>query len=117
MTENDLWKIHPRMPRKVRPSATSPSGTGFSTSRSSFRPAAKIYYARGDWSSPGAVKSRSPTWAIAFLMPQFSDAEDVLAHCTQRDFPQALREAAGIKVEDITFTAITIRESAVDHSD
>jgi hydroxymethylglutaryl-CoA lyase len=50
-----------------------------------------------------------------FLMPQFRDAEEMLTHVRTDPFRKRC-ERKGINIDDVTFTAITIRESAVDQA-
>jgi hydroxymethylglutaryl-CoA lyase len=48
-----------------------------------------------------------------YLMPQFSDAEQVLAHLRSERF-RARCAKKGINLDDVCITAVTIREPAVD---
>ena len=51
----------------------------------------------------------------AYLMPQFSDAEEVLAHLRSDKFKTRCQKK-GIDYDDLTITAVTIREPAVDRA-
>jgi hydroxymethylglutaryl-CoA lyase len=50
-----------------------------------------------------------------FLMPQFRDAEEMLTHVRTDQFRKRC-ERKGVNIDDVTFTAISIRESAVDQA-
>jgi hydroxymethylglutaryl-CoA lyase len=50
-----------------------------------------------------------------FLMPQFRDAEELLAHVRNDRFKQRCAKK-GVNYDDITLTAITIREGAVNRA-
>jgi hypothetical protein len=50
-----------------------------------------------------------------YLMPQFSDAEDLLRHLRSDRFKKRCQRR-GINYDDIELTAITIREAAVDRA-
>lgn len=50
-----------------------------------------------------------------FLMPQFRDAEELLAHVRSDGFKQRCAKK-GVRYDDICFTAITIREPAVNRA-
>ena len=50
-----------------------------------------------------------------YLMPQFTDAEDLFRHLRSDRFKKRC-ERRGINTQDIELTAITIRESAVDRA-
>ena len=113
MTEHDLWKIHPRMPRKVRIGDIT-IRDGFQHLEKFISTRAKIYYLE-ELVFAGCREIEVTNLGNAYLMPQFRDAEAVLAHARSESFRKRC-EKRGIKVEDITFTAITIRESAVDQA-
>ena len=50
-----------------------------------------------------------------YLMPQFSDAEEVLAHLRSDRF-KARCKKRGVDPDEITITAVTIREPSVDRA-
>ena len=50
-----------------------------------------------------------------YLMPQFSDAEEVLAHLRSDKF-KARCKKKGVNYDDLTITAVTIREPSVDRA-
>ena len=113
MTEHDLWNIHPRMPRKVRIGDIT-IRDGFQHLEKFISTRAKIYYLE-ELIFAGCREIEVTNLGNAYLMPQFRDAEEVLAHARSESFRKRC-EKRGIRVDDITFTAITIRESAVDQA-
>jgi hydroxymethylglutaryl-CoA lyase len=113
MTEYDLWKIFPRMPRKVRIGDIT-IRDGFQHLEKFISTRAKIYYLE-ELIFAGCREIEVTNLGNPFLMPQFKDAEELLAHARSDAFRKRCAKR-GIKEEDITFTAITIRESAVDQA-
>jgi hydroxymethylglutaryl-CoA lyase len=75
---------------------------------------AKIFYAE-EMIFAGCRNIEVTNLGNPFLMPQFRDAEELLAHVRSDRFKQRCAEK-GVNYDDITFTAITIREGAVNRA-
>ena len=93
---------------------TSRCGTGSSTWKNSYPPKAKIYYAE-QLVFTGCRNIEVTNLGSPYLMPQFRDAEAVLAHLRSDRFKRSC-EVKGIDPGDICITAVTIREKAVDRA-
>lgn len=113
MTEYDYWKIFHRMPKKVTIGDITVRD-GFQHEEKFISTAAKKFYLE-ELIFAGCRFIEVTNLGNPFLMPQFRDAEELFTYlrgdlfkkkCAKRD----------INPEDITFTAITIRESAVDRA-
>jgi hydroxymethylglutaryl-CoA lyase len=113
MTEYDYWKIFPRMPKKVRIGDITVRD-GFQHEERFISTAAKIYYLE-ELIFAGCRHIEVTNLGNPLLMPQFRDAEDLLAHLRSDGFRKRCA-ARGIDYDDICLTAITIRESAVDRA-
>ncbi len=113
MTEYDYWKIFPRMPRKVTIGDITVRD-GFQHLEKFISTRAKIFYAE-EMIFAGCRNIEVTNLGNPFLMPQFSDAEEVLGHLRGQRF---LKKCAkrGIEPADICITAVTIREGAVDRA-
>jgi hydroxymethylglutaryl-CoA lyase len=113
MTEYDYWKIFPRMPRKVTLGDITVRD-GFQHLEKFISTPAKITYLE-ELIFAGCRNIEVTNLGNPRNMPQFSDAEELLAHLKSEKF--ALRAARkGIDMNDVTLTAITIREAAVDRA-
>jgi len=75
---------------------------------------AKIYYAE-QLIFAGCRNIEVTNLGNPYLMPQFADAEDVLAHLRSDRFKKRC-ERKGIHYDDICITAVTIREKSVDRA-
>jgi len=113
MTEYDYWKIFPRMPRKVTIGDITVRD-GFQHLEKFISTQAKIFYAE-ELIFAGCRNIEVTNLGNAYLMPQFSDAEEVLAHLRSDRFKKRC-DRKGIPYEDICITAVTIREKAVDRA-
>ncbi len=113
MTEYDFWKIFPKMPRKVTIGDTT-IRDGFQHEEKFISTAAKIFYLE-ELIFAGCKHIEVTNLGSAFLMPQFRDAEDLFIHLRGDRFKKRC-ERKGVNYDDICFTAITIREPAVDHA-
>ena len=113
MTEYDYWKIFPRMPRKVTIGDIT-IRDGFQHLEKFISTQAKIFYVE-ELIFAGCRDIEVTNLGNAYLMPQFSDAEEVLTHLRSDRFKKRC-ERKGISYEDICITAVTIREKAVDRA-
>jgi len=111
MTEYDYWKIFPKMPKKVTIGDITVRD-GFQHLEKFISTKAKKYYAE-KMILAGCKDIEVTNLGNPFIMPQFSDAEEVLAHLRSERFLKKC-DRAGIDMNDVTVTAVTIREGAVD---
>src|SRR3990172_2249583 len=111
MTEYDYWKIFTRMPKKVQIGDITVRD-GFQHLEKFISTRAKKFYLE-ELIFAGCRHIEITNLGNPFLMPQFRDAEEMLAHVRTEQFRKRC-ERKGINIDDVTFTAITIRESAVD---
>lgn len=113
MTEYDYWKIFPRMPKKVTIGDITVRD-GFQHLEKFISTQAKITYLE-ELIFAGCRNIEVTNLGNPKSMPQFSDAEALLAHLRSNDFVgRAARK--GINMDDVVLTAITIREPAVDRA-
>ena len=113
MTEYDYWKIFPKMPRKVTIGDITVRD-GFQHEEKFISTPAKIFYLE-ELIFAGCRDIEVTNLGNPFLMPQFKDAEELLAHMRSDLFKKRCAKN-GVNYDDITFTAITIREAAVDRA-
>jgi hydroxymethylglutaryl-CoA lyase len=113
MTEYDYWKIFPRMPGKVTLGDITVRD-GFQHLEKFISTRAKIFYAE-EMIFAGCRNIEVTNLGNPYLMPQFSDAEQVLAHLRSERF-RGRCQKKGINPDDITITAVTIREPGVDRA-
>jgi hydroxymethylglutaryl-CoA lyase len=111
MTEYDYWKIFPRMPRKVTIGDITVRD-GFQHLEKFVSTKAKIFYAQ-NMILAGCKDIEVTNLGNPYIMPQFSDAEEVLASLRSERFLKKC-DRTGIDMNDVTVTAVTIREGAVD---
>lgn len=111
MTEYDYWKIFPRMPRKVTIGDITVRD-GFQHLEKFVSTRAKIFYAQ-EMIFAGCRNIEVTNLGNPYLMPQFSDAEEVLAALRSDLFKKRCAKR-GVNPDDITITAVTIREPSVD---
>ncbi len=113
MTEYDYWKIFPRMPKKVTIGDIT-IRDGFQHLEKFISTEAKITYLE-ELIFAGCRNIEVTNLGNPRAMPQFSDAEELLAHLRGDNFVgRAARK--GINMEDVVLTAITIREASVDRA-
>jgi hydroxymethylglutaryl-CoA lyase len=113
MNEYDYWKIFPKMPRKVAIGDITVRD-GFQHEEKFISTPAKIYYLE-ELIFAGCRDIEVTNLGNPFLMPQFRDAEELLTHMRSDLFKKRC-EKNKVNYDDITFTAITIREAAVDRA-
>ena len=113
MTEYDMWKIFPRMPKKVIIGDITVRD-GFQHSEKFISTEAKKFYLE-ELIFAGCRNIEITNLGNPYLMPQFSDAEELLTY-VRGDLFKKKCTRRGINVDDICFTAITIREGAVDRA-
>jgi hydroxymethylglutaryl-CoA lyase len=113
MTEYDYWKIFPRMPKKITIGDITVRD-GFQHLEKFVSTRAKIFYLE-ELIFAGCRNIEVTNLGNPFLMPQFSDAEELLQHLRSDRFKERCARK-GINYEDIVLTAITIREPSVDRA-
>ena len=113
MTDYDYWKIFPRMPKKITVGDITVRD-GFQHEEKFISTQAKIYYLE-ELIFAGCRNIEVTNLGNPHLMPQFGDAEALLAHLRSDDFKGRCAKR-GINYGDICLTAITIREAAVDRA-
>ncbi|MCF6248201.1 MAG: pyruvate carboxyltransferase [Desulfobacula sp.] len=113
MTEYDYWKIFPRMPKRVTIGDIT-IRDGFQHLEKFISTVAKITYLE-ELIFAGCRNIEVTNLGNPRSMPQFSDAEELLAHLRSDNFVgRAARK--GIDMKDVVLTAITIREASVDRA-
>jgi len=110
-TEHDYWKIFPRMPKKVMIGDIT-IRDGFQHEEKYISTAAKIFYGQ-EMILAGAKEIEVTNLGNIATTPQFRDAEQVLTALRSDDFKRRC-ERAGIQLDEVLMTAVTIRETAVD---
>lgn len=113
MTEYDYWKIFPKMPRKVTIGDITVRD-GFQHEEKFISTPAKIFYLE-ELIFAGCRDIEVTNLGNPYLMPQFRDAEELLTHM-RSDFFKKRCAKNHVNYDDITLTAITIREAAVDRA-
>jgi hydroxymethylglutaryl-CoA lyase len=113
MTEYDYWNIFPRMPRKVTIGDITVRD-GFQHEEKFISTPAKIFYLE-ELIFAGCRDIEVTNLGNPYLMPQFRDAEELLTHMRSDLFKKRCAKQ-GVNYDDITLTAITIREAAVDRA-
>ncbi|MBU8849382.1 MAG: pyruvate carboxyltransferase [Desulfobacterales bacterium] len=113
MTEYDYWKIFPRMPKKVTIGDITVRD-GFQHLEKFISTEAKITYLE-ELIFAGCRNIEVTNLGNPRSMPQFSDAEELLAHLRSENFVGRAAKK-GINMEDVVLTAITIREPSVDRA-
>jgi len=111
VTEYDYWNIFPRMPRRAVVGDIT-IRDGFQHEERFISTEAKVFYAQ-EMILAGAKDIEITNLGNPQNMPQFKDAEQVFRAMRSEAFRQRCAKA-GVRYEDITMTAVTIRESAVD---
>ncbi len=113
MREYDMFKVHPNMPKRVR-LADITVRDGFQHEEIWIPTEAKIYYLQ-ELAFAGVRRMEATNLGNPRIMPQFRDAEEVLKGIRSDIFHKRLQKR-GINPDDIEWTAVTIRESAVDRA-
>lgn len=113
MKENDLFVLNKRMPRKVR-LADITVRDGFQHEEIWIPTEAKVYYLQ-ELALAGVKRLEATNLGNPYVMPQFRDAEEVLKAIRSESFIKKLNRKR-IDPQGIEWTAITIRESAVDRA-
>ena len=113
MTEYDYWKIFPRMPKKVTIGDITVRD-GFQHLEKFISTRAKKFYLE-ELIFAGCRNIEVTNLGNPFLMPQFSDAEELLTHLRSDRFRERCSRK-GINIDDVVLTAITIREPSVDRA-
>jgi hydroxymethylglutaryl-CoA lyase len=113
MSEYDMWKVHPRMPKKVRLGDIT-IRDGFQHEEVWIPTEAKIYYLQ-ELAFAGVKRMEVTNLGTPRIMPQFRDAEEVFKGIHDEIFKKRLNKR-GLNFDDVEWTAITIRESAVDRA-
>lgn len=106
-----MFKANARMPKKVRLSDIT-IRDGIQHEEITVPTEAKIYYVQ-ELALAGVKGVEVTNLGNPRVMPQFKDAEEVLKGVHDKFFLNRLARA-GIKREDVEWTAVTIREAAVD---
>ena len=113
MTEYDYRNIFPRMPKKVTLGDIT-IRDGFQHLEKFVTTRAKIFYAQ-EMIFAGCRNIEVTNLGNPYLMPQFSDAEEVLTHLRSDRFRRSCQKR-GVDPGEITTTAVTIREPSVDRA-
>ncbi|UCF90225.1 MAG: pyruvate carboxyltransferase [Desulfobacterales bacterium] len=113
MTEYNYWKIFPRMPRQVTIGDITVRD-GFQHEEKFISTAAKKFYLE-ELIFAGCRNIEVTNLGNPYLMPQFRDAEELLAHLRDDRFKKRC-ESKGVNYDDICLTAVTIREPSVDRA-
>lgn len=113
MSEYDIFRVNKRMPKKVK-LADITIRDGIQHEEAWIPTEAKIYYLQ-ELAFAGVKRLEVTNLGNPRVMPQFKDAELVLKGIRGDVFEKRLSKR-GIKKDEIEWTAITIRESAVDRA-
>jgi len=111
MTEYDLWKIFPRMPKKVMIGDIT-IRDGFQHEEKFISTKAKIFY--GQESILAGCRELEVTNLAAGTTPQFVDADEVMKAMRSDEFRKRAARAKIDLDKDVTLTCVTIREPSVD---
>jgi len=107
MPDYDYWEIFPRMPKKVSIGDIT-IRDGFQHEEKFISTAAKIFYLE-ELIFAGCRKIEVTNLGNPYLMPQFRDAEELVAHLRGDRFKKRC-DRKGVTYDDICRTAITILE-------
>lgn len=110
---HDYQMIFPRLPNNVLIGDVT-IRDGFQCQEKRISTEAKIYYL-SELIFAGCKNIEVTNLGNPFLMPQFDDAEAVMSYARSELF-KGRCASRGINYSDICFTAVTIRESAVDEA-
>ena len=112
-TEYNLWKIFPRMPKKVTIGDIT-IRDGFQHCEKFISTQVKIFYGQ-EMILAGCKEIEITNFGSPEGIPQFKDAEEVLTAMRSDAFKKRCAKA-GINYDEIVMTAVTIREKAVDRA-
>ena len=107
------FDIFPRMPREVVIGDVS-IRDGFQAEEKNVSTKAKIFYL-SEIVFAGCRHIEVTNLGKNHIMPQFADAEEVMSYA-RSDFFKERCQRKGVDYDDICFTCVTIRETAVDHA-
>ena len=113
MSKYDLFEVHAKMPKRVRLGDITVRD-GFQHEESWIPTEAKIYYLQ-ELALAGVKRLEATNLGNPRVMPQFKDADEVLKGVRDDIFTKRLAKR-GVKVEEVEWTAVTIREPAVDRA-
>jgi len=113
MRDHDMFKVHSRMPKKVRLGDIT-IRDGFQHEEEWIPTEAKIYYLQ-ELAFAGVKRMEVTNLGNPRIMPQFKDAVEVLKGVHDDIFKKRLAKR-GLNHEDIEWTCVTIREPAVDQA-
>ncbi|HDS16593.1 MAG TPA: pyruvate carboxyltransferase [Proteobacteria bacterium] len=113
MSSHDLFDVFKRMPKKVNIGDITVRD-GFQHEEHFIPTRAKIFYLQ-EMAFAGIKRMEVTNLGDPRNMPQFEDAEELMKSVHDDLFKKRLAKR-GIKHEDIEWTCITIRESAVDRA-
>ena len=113
MSNHDMFSIHNRMPKKVHVGDIT-IRDGFQHEEIFIPTEAKIYYLQ-ELAFAGVRRMEVTNLGNARIMPQFKDAEMVLEGVRSDIFNRRLAKR-NIDPSEIEWTAVTIREAAVDRA-
>jgi hydroxymethylglutaryl-CoA lyase len=113
MKSHDMFSHHPRMPKKVHIGDIT-IRDGFQHEEVFIPTEAKIYYLQ-ELAFAGVRRMEVTNLGNARIMPQFKDAEMVLEGARSDIFNRRLAKR-NIDPSEIEWTAVTIREAAVDRA-
>lgn len=113
MSEHDLWKVFPRMPKKVTIGDIT-IRDGFQHSEKFVSTEAKKFYLE-ELIFAGCRNIEVTNLGNPRNMPQFRDAEELLTYLRSDIFKKKCAKR-NIDPNDICLTAITIREKSVDRA-
>jgi len=114
MTEYDLWKIFPRMPKKVMVGDIT-IRDGFQHEEKFISTAAKIFYGQESILA-GCRELEVTNLGSPEGIPQFKDAEQVMAAMKSEQFKKRCARAKIDLDKDVMLTNVSIREPAVDRA-
>jgi len=113
MSEYDIFKLTSRMPKQVR-LADITVRDGFQHEEIWIPTEAKVYYLQ-ELAFAGVKRMEVTNLGSARVLPQFKDAEEVLKGVHDDIFKKRLSKR-NLSLEDIEWTAVTIREPGVDRA-
>jgi len=113
MSKYDIFRVHPRMPKRVT-LADITIRDGFQHEENWIPTEAKIYYLQ-ELAFAGVKRMEVTNLGSPRVMPQFKDADEVLKGVHDEIFLKRLA-SRNLKREEIEWTAVTIREPAVDRA-
>ena len=113
MTGQDLWTIFPRMPSKVTIGDIT-IRDGFQHEEKFISTEAKKYYLE-QLIFAGCRSIEVTNLGSPYIIPQFSDAEEVMAYLRSERFYKRCSKR-GVDPDQVCLTCVTIREPAVDRA-